>query len=212
MKAAIGLFGIHYIEKLNHWMGWNPGVDFQLTFQNNKNSIYKFFDTTFYFSTYHSTKLGSAVSMYNPKKVKVNELQNYKPEEFNENFVRRNSRFLEVIDLIIKSQENYDIVIIKRFDLMIRSGKTFFDLNVDYSKINFLNRTGWGANKNLCDDNFYVFTLDQLVKFNDYIKNLNIKICSHEYKNYISEYEINYMLDGFYYSHNNPFYYINRIY
>jgi hypothetical protein len=35
MKVAVGLFGIHYIDNLNHWIGWKHGVDYRKTFRES---------------------------------------------------------------------------------------------------------------------------------------------------------------------------------
>ena len=41
LNTAVGLFGIHYVGILNHWMGWNHTVDYKQSLSNNKNTIYK---------------------------------------------------------------------------------------------------------------------------------------------------------------------------
>ncbi len=212
MKTAVGLFGIHYVDRLNHWMGWKHGVDFEKTIDTFKNQILQNLDTHFFISTYKSNVYTKLLHAYKPiKKLILSNLDNKIPNNFNENFIRRNSRFLEVMKSIIDSKENFERIILTRFDLMFKQNATLSKLDIREDKINFLNKTGWGDNKNLCDDNFYVFSQKQFNFFYDTVNNIDISISSHEYKNYFKQNDINYMQKQLYYSHNNPFYYIYRV-
>lgn len=211
MKTAVGIFGIHYVNQLNHWMGWKHGVNFEKTINVFRNQILKNLDPHFFISTYKSEKYKNLMTEYRPlKKIIFSKLDNSIPKDFNQNFVRRNSRFLEVMESILDSGEKFERIILTRFDLMFRPNMTLSKLDIKNNKINFLNRTGWGDNKNLCDDNFYVFSQKQFEFFYDVVKEINISISSHEYKNYFKQDQINYMQKELYYSHNNPFYYIYR--
>lgn len=212
MKTAVGLFGIHYVQKLNHWMGWKHGVDFEKTVEVFKNQILKNLNPKYFISTYKSEKLSNLMKTYYPHdSILAKNLDNKIPENFNDNFTRRNSRFIEVMELILNSNQEYERVILTRFDLMFKKNAFLDKLDIKENKVNFLNRTGWGENKNLCDDNFYVFSYPQFLFFYDVVKSLNLSISSHEYKNYFKEDQINYMQKELYYSHNNPFYYIYRV-
>ena len=53
MKVAVGLFGIHHVGNLNHWMGWKHGVDYRETLHNQFTHIYSKHDAKYYSATYY---------------------------------------------------------------------------------------------------------------------------------------------------------------
>ena len=66
MKTAVGLFGIHYVQRLNHWMGWKHGVDFEKTVDVFKNQILKNLNPKYFISTYKSEKISNLMKAYYP--------------------------------------------------------------------------------------------------------------------------------------------------
>ena len=75
-RVAVGLFGIHYISCLNHWMGWKHGVDYSQCYLNNKENIFEKFDTTFYSSTYFSDKIENLIFDYKFRLLKLRLIDN----------------------------------------------------------------------------------------------------------------------------------------
>ena len=87
--------------------------------------------------------------------------------------------------------------------------QNIIDLNINYDKINMLCQNKCGGRHDLCDDNFYLMSFNKLKEFYNIIDNIDISVSSHEYNKYIKD--INYMVEGQYYSHEYPMCHIARI-
>lgn len=207
MNVAVGLFGIHYLENLNHWMGWKTNVDYRKTIINNKEKIYDTLNCTFYSSTYFSPLIGSLINDYKPKLLKLREVNNIESKDIRTSFTNRNSVFIDTLRLIVEDKTNdCDFVLLTRYDLEFTSNP--LNANVNYNKINFVCMTKWGDNDTLCDDNFYFMSKDIAKSFYRIISRLPVDNSSHEYHKYIKQ--KNFLLHGKYYSHEIPIYSIKR--
>ena len=69
-------------------------------------------------------------------------------------------------------------------------------------------RAKWGADNTLCDDNFYLLKYSKLQEFYDTICSLDENVSSHTYNKYLKD--INYLVEGEYYSHELPTYFIEH--
>jgi hypothetical protein len=207
MKVCVGLFGIHYLDKLNHWMGWKTSVNYKNTLNNNIEKIYSRCDCTFYSSTYFSPIINNLINDFNFKHLELREVDNSSSTDVVQSFINRNKVFLDTVELIMKDKSNNcDYVLLTRYDLLFKQSP--FDLNLKYDKINFVCKSKWGDNDSLCDDNFYFMPMSMLAYFYKNILSLPIAMSSHEYHKYIRN--KNYLIDGKYFSHEIPVYSIYR--
>jgi hypothetical protein len=212
-KLAIGLFGIHYMEDLNHWMHWINNVDYSETYDNNKEYLYNDFEAggnmlEFYSATYKSPKEEDIKRDYQFRALSLQKVDN-SVGQLSSYFVRRNRIFKKTIKLILDNKtKDYDFVILTRYDMNFII--PIIDMNIDFNKINLLYKAKWGDNSNLCDDNFYFMPYSKLQYFYDVISSLDETISSHLYHLHIDPAEINYMTEGAYYSHESPVYRIHR--
>jgi hypothetical protein len=206
MKILVGLFGIHYKENLNHWMGWTPTVDYKKSIENNKEFIFNHHDCTFFASTYNSIELENLISDYNIQRIVTTDLVNI-PNDLNANWRSRNNTFKNLVKLILDSEyKEYDYILLTRFDLIFKQHIT--DFKFDANSFNISSRSRCGEVSNLCDDNFYVIHSSILLEFYNQIKDLDVNMWAHDWFNYLNP--INYLIDDSFYSHLNPFYFINR--
>lgn len=204
MKFGVGLFGVHYIDNLEHWMNWKVNVDYKFTYENNKHFLYNQQDEfLFYSSTYFSNKLQELIQDFNFRILKLKQVNNVKLSVDN-NFIRRNQIFKETIKLILEDNIDLDYVILTRYDINFK--KKVFDLNIDYDKINLMCKAKWGVVSNLVDDNFYLLKYSKLEEFYNTINSIDEKISSHRYNEYVKD--INFLIDGEYFSHEIPTYFI----
>ena len=203
MKLAIGLFGIHYINELNHWMGWRNGVDYRKTYTNQSDLIYSKFQTQYYSATYYSDIENELLSNYNFSNVVFKEVDNSSSNPL----IKRNTIFKNTVKLILDNDTDSDLVLLTRYDLRFKGG---FDLfNIDYNKINFLFGNRSGNDSDLVDDNFYIIPKSFLKYFYETINEAPENVSSHLYHKWFKDY--NFLIDGWYYSHENPFYEITRV-
>jgi hypothetical protein len=203
MKLAIGLFGIHYINELNHWMGWRNGVDYRKTYTNQSDLIYSKFQTQYYSATYYSDIENELLSNYNFSNVVFKEVDNSSSNPL----IKRNTIFKNTVKLILDNDTDSDLVLLTRYDLRFKGG---FDLfNIDYNKINFLCGNMNGNDSDLVDDNFYIIPKSLLKYFYETINEASENLSSHLYHKLFEDY--NFLINGWYYSHENPFYEIIRV-
>jgi hypothetical protein len=203
LNTAIGLFGIHYVGNLNHWMGWNHTVDYFHCLENNKKTIFNHYNSSFYSSTYFSEKINQLIEDYKFKGLRLKPINNKREN----NVHSKNTSVKETIKLILEDNTEYDVVILMRYDIIFH--QNIIDLNINYDKINMLCQNKCGDIHDLCDDNFYLIPFNKLKEFYNIIDNIDINISSHEYNKYIKD--INYMVEGQYYSHEYPMCHIARI-
>jgi hypothetical protein len=202
LNTAIGLFGIHYVENLNHWMGWNHAVDYSHCIKNNQETVFNHYNTTFYSHTYFSKKINELVEDYKFKSLKLKPISN----ERSDNYRSKNISVKETIKLILEDNVEYDVVILMRYDMIFH--QNLIDLNIDYNKVNMLCLNKCGSIHDLCDDSFYLLPFSKLQEFYDTIDKIDVNASSHAYNKHIED--INYMVDGAYYTHEYPMYHVLR--
>jgi hypothetical protein len=214
-KLAIGLFGIHYIGDLNHWMNWITAVDYTQTYNNNKQYLYDDFASggnslDFYSATYTSSKLEDLKQDYKFRSLSIHTINNTVSNDLTQSFIRRNKIFKRTVKLILDNKnKDYDFVMFTRYDMNFKL--PVISLDIDFNKINLFYRAKWGDESNLCDDNFYFMPYSKLQYFYDQISMIDESICGHEYHLYFKPNDLHYMVDGAYFSHESPVYEINRI-
>jgi len=218
MKIAVGLFGIHYLKNLNHWMKSSTNPDYINTFENNKQFLYNDLISSghsvdFYSATYYSDKLLNLIKDYDFKRLSLQHMDNTSStgDLLHISFRKRNRIFKKTLKTIIDNDiKDYDLVIVTRYDVNLL--QPIMNLNIDYSKINFIHKSKWGSGSDLCDDNFYLMPYSKLQYFYDCIDKIDELKASHEYLHHIPAEEINYMVDGSYYSHEYPIFNLHRGY
>jgi hypothetical protein len=204
MRVAVGLFGIHYVGNLNHWMGWKHGVDYRETLHNQFTHIYSKHDTKYYSATYYSDIQTELLDDYNFTSITFSEIDN--SSETNQ-WVKRSKAFKNTIKLILEDKSDWDLAILTRYDLHFK--ESFHSLEIDFDKVNFLCGARWAEDSDLVDDNFYCVPRHLLKSFYDTIETIPETISSHQYHKWFDDYNL--MIPGHWYSHEIPMYYINRI-
>ena len=204
MRIAVGLFGIHHLDNLNHWMGWKHGVDYRKTFDNQLTQIYSHHDVKYYSSTYYSDVQDELLNDYNFTNITFSEIDN--SSETNQ-WVKRSKVFKNTIKLILEDEHDWDLVILTRYDLHFK--QNFYSLDINFDKVNFLCGARWSEDSNLVDDNFYCIPKDLLKSFYDTIETIPVTTSSHQYHKWFDDYHL--MIPGHWYSHELPMYNIVRI-
>ena len=204
MKLAVGLFGIHHIDKLNHWMGWENGVDYRKTYHNQFNYIYSNHDVKYYSSTYYSDIQSELMNDYSFTSVVFNNVDN----DIESNaIIKRNKVFKNTIKLMLDDKTNWDLAILTRYDLEFK--QYLYNLDINFDTVNFLCGAKWGEDNDLIDDNFYCIPRALLKSFYDTIETIPETVSAHQYHKWFENH--NFMIEGSWYSHENPFYDIIRI-
>jgi hypothetical protein len=208
MKVAVGLFGVHYIDNLEHWANWNVCINYKNTFENNKEKLYNKIIPSYYSSTYYSDKLLNLIDDYKFKSIQLQHIDNKVEFNRNDNWKKRNKRFKETIKLILDDNIIYDYVILTRYDIQLND--YILELNVDFNKINVVCKAKSGDDYSLIDDNFYLLPYSELKGFYDTISKIDETIWGHSYNRFINNF--NYLIDGSYYSHEIPTYQLFKIF
>ena len=166
MRLGLLLFGVS-LEINKHWQyGTLYSLDYNNSYDNYQKYIFEYF-----------TKKGYDIDVYistnkfiNDKD--VNELtEKYKPvkcsfiEDREDIVLSRNKKLESVIDLCINEGNEYDLILITRFDLLFQ--KDFANSNIDFDKINIVSVL---EKSNLICDNFYLFPYKYLKPFKKIIK------------------------------------------
>lgn len=166
MRLGLLLFGVS-LEINKHWQyGTLYSLDYNNSYDNYQKYIFEYF-----------TKKGYDIDVYistnkfiNDKD--VNELtEKYKPvkcsfiEDREDIVLSRNKKLESVIDLCINEGNEYDLILITRFDLLFQ--KDFANSNIDFDKINIVSIL---EKSNLICDNFYLFPYKYLIPFKKIIK------------------------------------------
>jgi hypothetical protein len=166
MRLGLLLFGVS-LEINKHWQyGTLYSLDYNNSYDNYQKYIFEYF-----------TKKGYDIDVYistnkfiNDKD--VNELtEKYKPvkcsfiEDREDIVLSRNKKLESVIDLCINEGNEYDLILITRFDLLFQ--KDFANSNIDFDKINIVSVL---EKSNLICDNFYLFPYKYLIPFKKIIK------------------------------------------
>ena len=210
-KIAVGLFGIHYLEEMNHWCFGKNTVDYRKTYENNKNNIYNLLGSTsidYFSATYDSSIYKELLKDYHFRKIQFNEVNNSPATHDDEKFIKRNRIFKKTIELMIDPAYDYDLALITRYDMRMKV--KINDLTFDFDKINVFYKAKWkGYSEELIDDNFYYMPYNKLQDFYNNILRIPENITSHLWGNHLTN--IHMAVDGSYYSHESPVYNINRI-
>ncbi len=202
MKVAVGLFGIHYLNELNHWMNWKIKVDYTEGYEINKKILYDTVYADFYSSTYFSEKTNQLLNDYKFKSIKLQHIDNKVETILGNNWKKRNKRFKETIELIFDSNIEYDYVILTRYDIEFFTNP--FKLNFDSDKINVTCKLYSGILPYMIDDNFYLLSYSKLNYFYNEVCKINETVWAHEYSEYINNF--NFLIDGMYDVHTIPMY------
>lgn len=219
MKVAVGLFGIHYIDNLNHWRGWKHGVDYRKTFHNQFTQIYSNHDVRYYSATYYSDIQNELLNDYNFTSITFREIDNTLETDPR---IKRNRVFKDTIKLILEDTSDCDLVILTRYDLHFK--KNFYSLDINFDKVNFLcgPRSGQYKKRNsgyidLVDDNFYCIPRHLLQSFYDKVESIPEIMSSHQYHKWFDDYHLmitqwySHNLPSYRNTYNNFYYYIVRI-
>ena len=168
------------LEINKHWQyGTLYSLDYNNSYDNYQKYIFEYF-----------TKKGYDIDVYistnkfiNDKD--VNELtEKYKPvkcsfiEDREDIVLSRNKKLESVIDLCINEGNEYDLILITRFDLLFQ--KDFANSNIDFDKINIVSIL---EKTNLICDNFYLFPHKYLADFQKVIRkcaNINRRNIKHD--------------------------------
>lgn len=183
MKLAVLLFGISLNDNYRNWLRRRKregirqfNVDYRKSLDNYKEYIFDYFKKKGYeIDIFFSTNIFA-------NNDDCNELiQTFNPVGFS--FVRgsvdrvnaRHTKIKSVIELCLNSKNEYDHILITRFDLLFK--KDFDSVNIDMDKFNTV--TILEKPSCICD-NFYILPYKFLEKFNDIVKKVKN---GHLYKN-----------------------------
>lgn len=159
MNIGICLTGISYS---NH----GRLRDFRKTYQNFNDMIFnplsKNNNVTTYVTTYPHEHTEELISTYKPKKHYYVPLGN------------SYSRVTYMHGLCLVEDEDLDVIVSTRFDISFKEKIT--DMNIDYSKFNFLfkEKNMWDSYR-FITDNFFVFPKNFLYPFTEAIEIANIE-------------------------------------
>lgn len=199
MKLAIGLFGIHYINEFHHWLKGLSVVNYKDSVENNitffKNYLSKDTDLTFFGSTYFSDKLIELIDDYKFKSLKLTNVYNSDDVDWVINRRERNRRFKEVINLILNDDNEYDFVLLTRFDIFLKD--KIYEFKLDLEKVNILyDADDWENGISFIDDNFYLLPYKNLRNFYNQICFIDEKISSHHFHHHIGIDNFNVLTHG----------------
>lgn len=147
MKIAVCLFGISYIENFDHWRNKKIDIDYRNYLINNKENVYDCFENSFidfFISTNKNSYMNDIINYFNPKKHKFTDL-------IMNRTLSRNTHFNNVLKLCKEYNEEYDIIIVTRFDLYFE--KKISEYVIDLTTMNITSEL---INNQICD-NFYLF-------------------------------------------------------
>jgi len=240
-KIALCFFGISYKENYDHWMAdWFNGVDwrqnnyretlFHLLDESNHS-------VDVFFSTYNSPLNQELLMDLKPKNMVFNDFVAHPSDEdikkydihpldrMPHAFIQRNRRFKEVINLVPKDE--YDFIIMIRFDLHLLEQLAIID--VDTQSLNVSSR--WcngehcfddqGRPQQICD-NFYIIPKGVVEDFVNFIESIPDDYSYHHLHQDVDDKnnhhrqstdcpDINFMIEGNYWSHTCPVYGIMRV-
>jgi hypothetical protein len=194
MKLALLLFGISKLRNYEYYRsGRKCRIDYNLSYINYKKIIFDFFEKKGYdIDVYFTTNIlndkdkKELCEKYNP--IKCSFIGN----DINHT-ISRNSKLDSVVELCLKSDIVYDLILITRFDLLFQ--KDFNESNIQLSKFNLVSIL---EKDHLICDNFYLFPYKYLAGFSKIVKN-NITKSHHRIKGDIEsilpENSINYILN-----------------
>ena len=178
MKLALLLFGVSLEINRNWQYGTLYSVDYNNSYDNYKTYIFDYFNSKGYdIDVYISTNsfrenkdIKEFTDKYKPVKCSfINDC-----EDCEDIVLSRNKMLESVIDICVKEGNDYDLVLITRFDLLFQ--KNFANSNIDFDKINIVSIL---EKPNLICNNFYLFHHKYLADFQKVIRKCaNINHCN----------------------------------
>jgi hypothetical protein len=178
MKLALLLFGVSLEINRNWQYGTLYSVDYNNSYDNYKKYIFDYFNSKGYdIDVYISTNsfrenkdIKEFTDKYKPVKCSfINDC-----EDCEDIVLSRNKMLESVIDICVKEGNDYDLVLITRFDLLFQ--KDFANSNIDFDKINIVSIL---EKPNLICNNFYLFHYKYLEDFRKVIRKCaNINHCN----------------------------------
>tara|TARA_Y100000389_G_scaffold178371_1_gene191500 strand:- start:16436 stop:17098 length:663 start_codon:yes stop_codon:yes gene_type:complete len=202
MKCALLLFGLSFCE-YEHWHSKKKTqINYADSYDNYQKYIYKYFyDKGYSIDVYFSTNISNneehkkLITKYKPVKHSFieNEEKNKSMLGFWRYEASRNKKLLNVIELCLNNNIDYDSVLITRFDLLFQ--KDFEKSNIKLDKFNLVSVLERG---NLICDNFYLLPFNQLKQFHTITKN-NINKSFHcikdDIEKIVDKENVNYILN-----------------
>ena len=181
MKLAVLFFGMTKAEYDNYWYNTRYLIDYEKSYENYQQYIFEFFkskgyDIDVYFTT---NALNDADRMEICKK--YNPVHCIFIENHPDHIIGRNSKIIIAMELCLQSGNEYDLVLITRFDLLFQ--KDFNESNIQFDKFNMVSLL---EKPNLICDNFYLFPYKYLKPFSDVAKN-NFTCRFHDMKDELYE-------------------------
>lgn len=190
MKIAFLLSGISYLDNYSHFSNRNYKIDWKLSLKNYKENILSFFNDdmidihicTNDISKYHQKEI---YKDFTPKTA------TFISDECCQGCYPRNSRIKSVVNQCLNYNQEYDLVVITRFDLFFEI--KLIDMIIDIEKFNLITTM---QNECICD-NFYLFPFKFLDPFLSIVqKNLYTHKSFHFIRNDIESIsDINFMFD-----------------
>ncbi len=164
MRLAILFFGISNATYLH--MGCKMHVvDYKLSYDNYKKYLFDYFKEKGYdIDVYFTTNIMN-------KKDEEDLIQTYNPVQYSfienntNNTISRNKKLDKVIDLCLKNNKEYDLVLITRFDLLFM--KNFHESNIKFDKFNLVSIL---EKPDYICDNFYLLPYQYLSCFSKVVK------------------------------------------
>ena len=148
MKIGLNLVGKSYVP--NERRDWTVSID------NIKKSIIDVYNiehtVSVYICTYETETTNQLIEQYNPVKTT---LLDFKNSEQRLTYIKSLKELLD---------EDLDIIISTRFDIFFY--KPFSELNIDFTKVNFLFRErGWWDSHKFTTDNIFIIPKQFLPQF-----------------------------------------------
>jgi len=173
-KLALILFGISKLDH-PHCTGHISKIDYRKSYANYKTTIFAFFEKQGYSVDVFLATNEMSVSdkrelfaMYNPKGCL------FLPNVHSRAIQCRNARLNAAVFSCLQSREQYDTVLITRFDLEFQHD--FEKCDIDLTKFNLVSAL---EHPHLVCDNFYLFPFHMLPRFADLAKQL-YKVSFHD--------------------------------
>jgi hypothetical protein len=207
MKVALLLRGISYLKEYCTSSCMVTNIDYTENISSLKENLINCYDDIdIYISTNNHHLINDLKREFNPTKIHIYDVDD-KHDVVNK-LNNETKNLLDGINLIDSSL--YDTIIISRIDISYYGLIT--NLNIDYNKVNFLWReaSGWdewnntykSANVLWCMPSKFLINFCNALKNFDKVGECNAPthfVCS-ELKNTIGFDNINFMVNGFYYS------------
>ena len=202
MKIGLNLVGKSYVP--NERRDWTVSID------NIKKSIIDVYNpehsVSVYMCTYETETTNQLIEQYKPVKTTLLDFSN------------SDQRLTYIKSLKELLNEDLDIIISTRFDIFFY--KPFSELNIDFTKVNFLFREeGWWKSRKFTTDNIFIIPKEFLAQFIESIQDTYdkpVRNCSdlHPVYNFllpkIGEKNIHIISNEYYSSNTNDYYTLTR--